>query len=310
METTIKQRIIEYLRYVKIGQNKFEKMAGISNGYISNLKKNPSPEKIQQILTAAPELNRDWLLFGEGDMLKPEKREMETTVKERIKEFIKYKGIGQAKFEKLCNLSNGYINNLKRSPTTERIQNILCTFPEINKIWLLTGEGDMLKPEKRGMEGNAEMMGRAFHASTPDEGVVNVRYFSVTPTATFQEFCDEESGEPEYMPVIPPGGERIDESSCVFQIHGESMAPMIPNHAKVLCREIRPSRWHDITSGVIVIAYRDRFVIKRIVKNRLASEDYLIITSDNPDYCGDEKVARADIRCIFQARQVLSYPVR
>ena len=40
METTVKQRLIEYLRIKKIGQNKFEKMAGISNGYISNIKNN------------------------------------------------------------------------------------------------------------------------------------------------------------------------------------------------------------------------------------------------------------------------------
>lgn len=235
---------------------------------------------------------------------------MLNSVKERLIAYLEYKGVNKSEFGRRIGVSSAFVTSMRKSIQPDKIALIQKAFPDLDTSWLLTGEGDMLKPEKREMEGNAEMMGRAFHASTPDEGVVNVRYFSVTPTATFQEFCDEESGEPEYMPVIPPGGERIDESSCVFQIHGESMAPGIPDHAKVLCREIRPSRWHDITSGVIVIAYRDRFVIKRIVKNRLASEDYLIITSDNPDYCGDEKVARADIRCIFQARQVLSYPVR
>lgn len=70
METTIKQRLIEYLRYVKMGQNKFEKLSGLSNGYISNLKSSPSPEKIKKILDFASDINSDWLLYGEGPMLR------------------------------------------------------------------------------------------------------------------------------------------------------------------------------------------------------------------------------------------------
>lgn len=219
----------------------------------------------------------------------------------------------QKEFGELLGITNrSYLSQLVNSetPSIEMINMLTKLSDQISKSWLLTGEGEMLKPKEQKAEENAEMLGRAFRASTPDEGVVNVRYFSVTPTATFQEFCDEESGEPEYIPVVAPSGELIDESSCVFKIFGESMAPLIHNHAKVLCREIPPSRWHNIRSGVIVIAYKDRFVIKRIVKNRLAAEDYLVISSDNPDFKGNEKVFRADIRCIFEARQVLSYPIR
>ena len=71
METTVKQRLIEYLKYKGIGQNKFEKMAGISNGYISNLKKSPGAEVLTKIYVAAPDLNKDWLIEGKVDMLNP-----------------------------------------------------------------------------------------------------------------------------------------------------------------------------------------------------------------------------------------------
>lgn len=70
MENSVKQRLIEFLKYLKIGQNKFEKLVGISNGYIAHLKANPSPEKINMICSVYPELNRDWLLYGEGSMLR------------------------------------------------------------------------------------------------------------------------------------------------------------------------------------------------------------------------------------------------
>ena len=72
MKETVKQRLICYLRYKRIGQNKFEKMAGISNGYISNIKSAPRDERLTKILQAAPDLNRVWLLTGEGEMLSPQ----------------------------------------------------------------------------------------------------------------------------------------------------------------------------------------------------------------------------------------------
>jgi len=69
MEQSVKQRLIQYLKYKGIGQNKFEKIAGISNGYIANLKSSPGALHLTKIFLAAPELNRVWLLTGEGDML-------------------------------------------------------------------------------------------------------------------------------------------------------------------------------------------------------------------------------------------------
>ena len=66
---TVKQRLVEYLKYKGIGQNKFERLAGISNGYISNLKAAPGAVHLTKILNAADDLNKDWLLTGDGQML-------------------------------------------------------------------------------------------------------------------------------------------------------------------------------------------------------------------------------------------------
>lgn len=69
MQGSVKQRLIRYLKYKGIGQNKFEGIAGISSGYISNLKNAPGTNHLLKILNAAPDLNRDWLLTGAGEML-------------------------------------------------------------------------------------------------------------------------------------------------------------------------------------------------------------------------------------------------
>ena len=68
-------------------------------------------------------------------------------VKSRLKAFLSYKNLGQKAFEEYCGLANGYVNNIRRSITPSKIQQIALHFPELNTGWLLTGEGQMLKPQ-------------------------------------------------------------------------------------------------------------------------------------------------------------------
>ena len=69
---------------------------------------------------------------------------MENSVKQRLEAFIKIKKISVRKFEQRAGLSNGYMSQLRRSPTAEKIESIIDAFPELNRLWLLTGEGDMM----------------------------------------------------------------------------------------------------------------------------------------------------------------------
>lgn len=232
------------------------------------------------------------------------------SVTSRLKAYLAQKGMNAKDFERITGLGNGTAARLSeatRETTYDRISN---SGIDLNIDWLRTGEGEMLKSDCTKSERNVRQVGRPFTASGLDEGVFQVRFFQVTPTATFQEFCAGASEYPEFMPLIPPPDETIDDSSCVFEICGNSMSPQIPDGARVLCSEVPASRWHRLSEGVIVIAYADSFVIKRIVKNRLDSENYILLCSDNPDFPGSFAVQRSDIRCIFEARQVLSYRIR
>lgn len=72
---------------------------------------------------------------------------MESAVKQRVMEFIRYKRIPIAKFENLCGLSCGYIRNMRKGFGVEKLNNITKMFPELNPKWLLYGEGEMLITE-------------------------------------------------------------------------------------------------------------------------------------------------------------------
>lgn len=67
---SVKERISIFLTYLGMGQRKFEKECGLSNGYVNNIRQSITPKKLQQISLRFPELNPGWLMTGEGEMLR------------------------------------------------------------------------------------------------------------------------------------------------------------------------------------------------------------------------------------------------
>ncbi|UOY06384.1 hypothetical protein L0P88_20985 [Muricauda sp. SCSIO 64092] len=70
---------------------------------------------------------------------------------DRIIQFIQYAGLSARKFDMSIGASNGYTLRMKKnhaSVGSDVIENIVRTYPQLNLIWLITGEGEMLNPDK------------------------------------------------------------------------------------------------------------------------------------------------------------------
>lgn len=65
----MKERLLEFLAYLGMGQNAFEEAVGLSNGSISKITKGMRSDNIAKIAKRYPELNITWLVIGEGEML-------------------------------------------------------------------------------------------------------------------------------------------------------------------------------------------------------------------------------------------------
>jgi transcriptional regulator with XRE-family HTH domain len=66
------------------------------------------------------------------------------SVKERIKKFIKYKEITERAFCTSIGVSFSYVNSIRKSIQPDKMKIITEIYPELNPIWLITGDGDML----------------------------------------------------------------------------------------------------------------------------------------------------------------------
>ena len=112
--------------------------------------------------------------------------DMEKNMKERICEFINYKGISVSRFELVCQLGNGAVSKMGTNTRQSTIDRISKAFPELNTVWLRTGQGEMLNPIQ---QGGIHSIASAPHAISAVNSTVNAQGASCTPHAPANEIC-------------------------------------------------------------------------------------------------------------------------
>ncbi len=162
---TSKDRILEFIQYSGISQGEFIRKCGLSKGSIANIQEAPNGTSLIKIARAYPKLSLDWLLLGQGEMLRsndstektpdvevaeticelPQKRNTDNMdVVERLELYIKSKGMGNYQFEKKVGLSQGYIKRVRNCLHPEKIKRIANVFPDLNIEWMIIGRGEMI----------------------------------------------------------------------------------------------------------------------------------------------------------------------
>ncbi len=81
------QRILAFIAYKNMSKAQFYKETGLSNGFLDKVK-DIGVSKLERILQAYPEINIEWILLGEGDMIK--KNTKNAVSEEVIKKSLNY----------------------------------------------------------------------------------------------------------------------------------------------------------------------------------------------------------------------------
>ena len=70
---------------------------------------------------------------------------------DRFLQYLDYKGITENKATVDCGLSKGLINQAKNGKSdlgNKAVEKVLIFYQDLNKVWLLTGEGEMLNSDQ------------------------------------------------------------------------------------------------------------------------------------------------------------------
>ncbi len=216
---------------------------------------------------------------------------MQQTVKERLIQFYEYKGLSKREFEKKCNLSNGYIDKLRHAPSTQKLESIYLQFPEINHVWLLTGEGAMLKtvearPIAPDRHARIPLVGQYAYAGYLT-GYGDNEYIGTLPTI---DFTPDREMTGNWL-AFEVKGDSMEDGSIDSYVEGEI----------VICREVERDYWKDsrlfINKRDFVIVHEEGVLIKRIIEHNVERHT-ITIHSLNPMY-QDRVLDLAQVKQIF-----------
>lgn len=76
----IKERFKKFIAYKRLSQRRFQASIGVSSSYINGITDGIGAEVLRKVSIEYPELNTDWLLTGNGEMLDPQQSFIEPAI--------------------------------------------------------------------------------------------------------------------------------------------------------------------------------------------------------------------------------------
>lgn len=192
-------------------------------------------------------------------------------IKDRISEFIRYKSITIAEFERNVDLANGYIKKFKGSIGSDKLNNIVSYYPEINIDWLITGEGSMLKSEVSIPAINQEYKGAP--------------YYNVDFIGGFDLVVNDQTTMPDYYINYEPYNK---DGVMWCNVTGHSMEPEINHGDTIAIKELKDWQTYLPFGEVYGIVTTEHRTIKRVSKSDKEGFMRLIPTNKNPEFAAQD----------------------
>ena len=202
-----------------------------------------------------------------------------------INKVIEYSGLSAASFavrigvkttQAIYDLQKGRTKSISQSIANK----ISSCYPEINRTWLLTGEGDMLN------DSSSEAK-KSFTSGTP--------YYNVDFIGGFDLVINDQTINPEYLIQFKP----YEKATCWCNITGHSMEPEI-NHGDIIALKlIEDFSFLPYGEVYAIVTTNDMRTVKRIGPSKNPDCYTLIPTNKSPEY-GVQELPKNKIRYVYQ----------
>ena len=145
----INDRFLDILKYYNYSGYKLSQETNISQSQITHIKSyrnKVSDDVMEEILIKFPQVNKVWLLTGEGPMLKasPLTPSQQKNILKKLKKlFISLRNRITKDQQQAFKQYEALLSQGETIVTHELIQEIASTFPDINKEWITDNKGTM-----------------------------------------------------------------------------------------------------------------------------------------------------------------------
>lgn len=191
-------------------------------------------------------------------------------LRERLLQFIDYKGLDKASFERAADLSNGFVDKSGDNTRKKSLDKISIAFPELNIAWLRTGEGNMLcdqaiyeEDNREGVESENERRLIPFYDDVATFGGTEITADVETAYSHATEFID--------------AGDWFRDATAAIRHYGNSMVEY-PSGCILALREVQDRRL-IIPGRDYTIETSEYRVTKRLQKGK--TDEYVTAYSTN-----------------------------
>lgn len=206
---------------------------------------------------------------------------------ERIKDFIDTKGISVSAFERSIGMSNAsFGKSLKNGGAigTDKLENILNTYPEINPNWLITGNGSMLKSDEQSLPEVKKMNSR--HKGLP---LIPMEAIAGFP-AIDNDGVSFDDCQHYFIPEFEAKG-----ANFLIRVSGDSMMPLYCNGDIIACRKI--AEIHFFQWGGVYVLDTSQGVLVKYIEECGKNDDCILCVSENKRY-KPFPIPKSDIRSL------------
>lgn len=188
--------------------------------------------------------------------------------KDRIKEYLEYKGISKNKFYARTGLSIGFLDS-GSSLGVDKARIIINTYPDINLNWLILGEGEMLRTD-------ADAQTQV--ASTEPTAVGGIPLIPIAAMAGVLSGNSAQVLEQECEHYNIP---MFKGAEFLIRISGDSMQPKYYSGDIVACKRLPLDTFFQ-WNRVYVVDSEQGVIIKRV--RRGCDDRHIVFVSDNTAY--------------------------
>lgn len=196
---------------------------------------------------------------------------------DRFDKYLKQKGLNDNQVTIRLGLSQGLIGKSRgegRDLSSRSVNKILDFYPDINRVWLLTGEGEMLRTGAPASVSEDTPPPQLIPAP-PGKGLPLIPLPAMAGFLKGAADIDPNEIEWYFVPAF---------RDCQFliRVKGESMSPRYLSGDIVACREVQDTGTFFQWGKTYVLDTDQGVVIKRVRPSE--KENHILCVSDNPEY--------------------------
>jgi len=225
---------------------------------------------------------------------------------ERIRQIIDYKKISTRQFCIEVGVANGFLDKVK-DVGSEKLLKILNTYPELSPEWLLTGKGDMLKPEHENQSQEVTIIKGNRKTRDAIIDIQEIPLYDLDATAGLSAFFKGDKKASIIDTIKIPNAPRCDGA---FGVVGDSMVPLLRSGDTILYKEVPLNIDYIMFGEMYVLSYdlgdwEEVIAVKYIHKSK-RGKNYIKLVSENPNHA-DKDIPFASIKALALVKVTIRF---